>query len=276
MRASVAITVNPYPQFPLPTLASGSVGTPYSQTLTLNGGTPPFAWQVFNGEIAGVSTIDGLVPDGLTLDPTTGTISGTPTAGGTWYFEATAKDAAGVRLAGALSIQINPSPEQANPVPFLNQPLAPTAVSPGASDFVLKVSGAGFVPGATVDFNRSALETTFVDSGHLSAVVPASDAANPGTASVTVTNPSPGGGRSNVVNFEVGAPEASPTFVSATIPLSQIPSEPAGLTVADFNEDGKPDLAVTVGIRVYVALGKGDGTFSAGFRLSAACTEPSI
>jgi len=45
--ASVQITVNPFLQIPfVQNLASGSVGTPYSQTIALTGGTPPFQWSV--------------------------------------------------------------------------------------------------------------------------------------------------------------------------------------------------------------------------------------
>jgi hypothetical protein len=198
----------------------------------------------------------------LQMNPTTGAISGTPTGGGTWYFEATATDATGVTaFNGFLSIQINPTAAPGNPVPYLNQPLVPTAVSPGTSDFTLSVSGTGFVSGATVNFNRTALATAFVDSKHLTATVSAPDIANAGTAQVTVVNPEPGGGSSNGVFFQVAAPEANVNFVDAAHSPIQIP-EPFGIAAADFNEDGKTDLAITANVRAYVLLGNGDGTFA--------------
>lgn len=49
--ASVQITVNPYLQIPFQTLPSGSVGTPYSQTIALAGGTSPIQWSVYDGPI---------------------------------------------------------------------------------------------------------------------------------------------------------------------------------------------------------------------------------
>ncbi|MGB2622865.1 MAG: VCBS repeat-containing protein [Candidatus Acidiferrum sp.] len=260
--STVQITVNPYPQIPSQTLISGSVGAPYSQPIELTGGTPPFQWSVYDGPIITGYMVGGAVPDGLSLDPKTGTITGTPTGGGTWYFEATVTDATGASVVnGFLSIQINPGAQAGTPVPFLNQTLMPTAVSPGNPAFTLSVSGTGFVSGATVDFNRAALPTTYVDSEHLTSTVSAADISNAGTAAVTVLNPGPAGGTSNVVYFQVAAPETTVTFAAAANSPLQIP-EPYGIAVGDFNEDGKPDLVVTANVRVYSFLGNGDGTFA--------------
>src|ERR1700722_11122070 len=133
--ASLQITVNPFPQNPMSqTLPNGSVGSPYSQTIILTGGTPPYQWSVYNGPILTGYAVGGLEPDGRKLNATSGTISGTPPGGGTWYFEATVTDAAGTTVVdGNLSIQINSTSAPENPVPFLNQPLIPTAVAPAAS-----------------------------------------------------------------------------------------------------------------------------------------------
>ena len=260
--ASLQITANPYLQIPFQTLASGSVGAPYSQTIALTGGTPPFQWSVYNGPILTGYKVGGTVPDGLEMNLNTGSISGTPTGGGTWYFEAMVTDATGVTVDnGFLSIQINSTRAPGNPVPFLNQPLVPTAVSPGTSGFTLSVSGTGFVSGAAIDFNRAPLATTFVDSEHMTAMVPAADVADAGTATITVVNPGPGGGPSNVVYLQVAAPESTVNFANAANSPLQVP-EPFGIVAADFNGDGKPDLAISANIRMYVFLGNGDGTFA--------------
>ncbi|MGH9743240.1 MAG: Ig domain-containing protein, partial [Candidatus Acidiferrum sp.] len=240
--ATLQITVNPYPQISLlATLPNGSVGTPYSEAIALTGGTPPFQWSIYDGPIVTGWMVSGAVPDGLTLNPSTGAISGTPTGAGTWYFEATVTDATGVHLVdGFLSLEIEPSSPNGNPVPFLNQPLAPTAVPPGSPAFTLSVSGAGFTPGTAIDFNLTPLPTTFVDNEHLTAVVPATSVSTAGTLSVTVVNPAPGGGSSNVVYFSVAPPEPTVSFANAPNSPLQIP-EAIAIAVGDFNEDGEPD-----------------------------------
>ncbi len=64
-------------------LPAGTVSEPYSATLGAAGGTPPYAW-----------TILGTLPAGLTLDPSTGVITGTPTAAGTSPIHVQVRDSA--------------------------------------------------------------------------------------------------------------------------------------------------------------------------------------
>jgi len=148
-----------------------------------------------------------------------------------------------------------------NPVPLINQPLVPDAIAPGSAGFTLTINGTGFVSGSVVHWNGSALVTTFVRGSRLTASVPAANIANASTASVTVVNPSPGGGISNKVFFPISLP-VSLAFGESAFAAG---SGPGSAATGDFNRDGKLDLVVpdTVSGSVSILLGNGGGTFQA-------------
>jgi len=113
---------------------------------------------------------------------------------------------------------------QPNPVPMLVG-LSPFSAASGSPSFTLNVNGANFVDGARVRWNGSPRTTTFVSSTKLAALIPASDIANPGTATVSVVNPAPGGGISGGLIFTInnGAPTISGvTPNSATVGSSDV------------------------------------------------------
>jgi IPT/TIG domain-containing protein len=95
------------------------------------------------------------------------------------------------------------------PVPAPNAPtitsLNPSSAIAGSAAFVLNVTGTQFDPAAAVQFNGSSLTTTYVSSTKLQALIPASDVANPGTASIVVANPQANGGNSSGATFFVGS-----------------------------------------------------------------------
>ena len=163
----------------------------------------------------------------------------------------------------------------ANPVPLINQPLVPDATRPHGPGFMLTVNGTGFVSTSVVKWNGSARTTTFVSASQLKANILALDIALASTASVTVVNPSPGGGTSNVAFFDV-------TIATSAIVLTKsgfgAASTPASVAVGDFNRDGKLDLAVANEGRnnISILLGKGDGTFQAAvnYGLGSGTPEP--
>lgn len=79
-------------------LPSGTVGTPYSQTLVASGGTPPYTWAVTSGSL----------PSGFSLS-TQGEITGTATSAGTSAFTVTVTDSARNTASLALTITMSTS-----------------------------------------------------------------------------------------------------------------------------------------------------------------------
>ena len=110
-------------------LPPGIVGTAYNAVVSVSGGTTPYLFSVVSGSL----------PIGLSVNPSTRTISGTPVTAGTYKFTVQVVDAAGLsdekrftlsvaaaRVAPAVSVQI--------------APLSPTVSSGTAKQFTATVS----------------------------------------------------------------------------------------------------------------------------------------
>ena len=161
------------------------------------------------------------------------------------------------------------------PAPSVSEPLAPTSAVPGGTGFTLTVNGDGFDYTSVVNWNGSPRSTTFVSRTRLQATILASDIATAGAAMVTVLNPGPGGGTSNVAYFTITSPTAS-LALSGTVRATG--SLPQSVIVADFNSDGKLDLASanSGSDTVSVFLGNGDGTFQTRRDLAAGTKPRSV
>src|SRR5580698_3078713 len=158
---------------------------------------------------------------------------------------------------------------QNNAKPLVNQPLVPASVAPGATGFTLTVSGTGFATGAVLKWNGVAKTTTVISGSSLKATILSTDVAHAGTASITVTNPAPHGGASNVVYFPIRQSAAS----VALAPEPDVTPLAGPVAVGDFTGNffgnGNFDLVVgqtsadgTTGSILYY-LGQGNGTFAA-------------
>lgn len=101
--------------------------------------------------------------------------------------------------------------QQNNPVPSITS-LSPTQQAAGSQGQVLAINGSGFVSSSTATYNGAAHTVTYGGSStQISIALTASDLAATGNFPVVVTNPSPGGGVSSPVNFNVvtGTPTGS-------------------------------------------------------------------
>jgi Putative Ig domain len=78
-------------------LPAGTKSSAYSQTLAATGGTTPYTWSVLSGSL----------PTGLSIAGSTGVISGTPSATGTFEFTIENADAASDSATATFTIVIN-------------------------------------------------------------------------------------------------------------------------------------------------------------------------
>jgi probable HAF family extracellular repeat protein len=115
------------------------------------------------------------------------------------------------------------------PPPSLRR-ILPGSVIAGDSGFALTAQGVDFVQGATINWNGTALPTTFVSATRLTATVSPDRISRPGPVLVTVANPSPGGGTSDplVLPVLVGTPS-----LSSISPYRVWPGDPAFTMTVD-------------------------------------------
>lgn len=114
-----------------------------------------------------------------------------------------------------------------NPAPTLTA-VSPTALYAGAGDTTFTLTGTNFNSSSVVMAGTTALTTTFVNGTQLTAVVPAATLAPVGTLSLSVSNPTPGGGASQAVSVTLKQPAAK---LSSLSPASALVGSPSPVTV---------------------------------------------
>jgi hypothetical protein len=164
-----------------PTLPGGAIGTSYSRTLTAVGGSAPYTWNVASGSL----------PAGVTLAPTTGTISGTPTSAGSFGFTAQVTDSVSVTATKAFTITVVAS------LTITTAPVLPSDsvgvgytatldAAGGKSPYTWSIVAGGLPAGTKLDAASGAIFGTPTASGSFSFTVQVTDSAS-ATASKTFT-----------------------------------------------------------------------------------------
>ena len=199
--ATVTLTVSPPTLSVTPTtLPNGTQGSAYSQTLSASGGTAPYSYAITAGAL----------PAGLTLNTSTGVISGTPSASGTANLTITATDANSATGARAYSLLINGLPPVAGAVS------ATVAANSSANPIPLNLSGGA---ATSVAVASAASHGTATASGTSITYTPAAGYSGSDTFTYTATNAS---GTSSPATVTLTVSPPTVTVTPATLPLSLI------------------------------------------------------
>lgn len=153
---------------------AGTTGAVYSGSIQASGGSGQYTFRISSGAL----------PAGLSINSSSGVISGTPSAAGTFPFVATVTDSAGATITVSCSIVVN----AVVITPPAISSFAPIVAVVGGPQFTLTVSGANFSSASRFVWNTFELATEFVNATTLRATIPANLLGAPGTAKTFVRN----------------------------------------------------------------------------------------
>lgn len=164
IRIYAAVTVSPT------TLPNGTVGTAYSRTVTAAGGAGGFTFSISAGSL----------PVGLTLNSSTGVISGTPTLAGTNPFTVRATDSNGVFGSRAYSVTVAPAPVVVVPASLpggaVGSPYAQVVGATGGNgSYTFSISAGSLPVGLTLNASTGAISGTPTVAGSRSFTIRATD-----------------------------------------------------------------------------------------------------
>ena len=142
-------------------------------------------------------------------------------------------------MAGCTGGTTNPPPSS-NPVPAITAATPGSAIA-GSTDTSVTITGSGFIPSSTAQWNGAPIVTTYNSTTSVSVTLAASRLANGTIAKLTVVNPSPGGGTSAAIDFSVNNPAPTITSVSPA-------NVTAGATATTLDVKGNNFLAASVAI----------------------------
>ena len=190
------------------TLAAGQVGVAYAPAaFAASGGTNPLAWSATG------------LPPGMVIDATTGTISGSPTAPGTFNVvvkvndsnTASATTSASLTIAPVLALATSPLPNGQVGIAF-----ASTALSFSGGTAPYTWSATGLPPGITIEPTSGVLSGTPTTAGTYAAVVTVVDASQ----------------ASSSANYSIAITPAVTVAGPATLPVGQVGVAYPGATMS--------------------------------------------
>ncbi len=286
-QAYTLIIAPPTISLPATTLAGGTLGSPYSAAITpASGGTAPYAYAVTTGAL----------PGGLNLNASSGAITGTPSALGTFNFTVTATDSStgtgpytasraySIAVIAVPPVASNSSLTVAYNAAATNVPLSlsggtPTSLAIGAAP----LHGSAIVSGLTITYQPTAgyagpdsFTYTATNSGGTSA---------PATVTVTVSAPVITITASGGFAATVGTPYTQTfTWSGGATPYSgfQVTNLPAGLSITGTTANsatisGTPTRAGSFSLNASATdSSTGTGPFSVGQLFTLTVAAPTL
>jgi hypothetical protein len=279
--APLSITTQP----PLP---AGVVGAAYSQTFAATGGTTPYQWFVSTGTA---------LPTGLTLSATAATVTGTPTAAGTFNFTIQVVDASGRSATASFTITVTAAltiTTATLPNATVGTPYSQTLAAAGANGTLTWSVSTGALPaGITLNSSTGALTGTPTAPGAFTFTVNVAFGTQPAaTQSLTITVGVPTGPPASITGLPATAspatqpalgitiPSAYPLAITGTVTLTFAPDAPSpdgqevvfttgGRTVS-FTVPANTTQVVFSGATPAVQTGTVSGTITLTLKLTAA------
>ncbi len=269
--ATVVVADVPVLTFAAP--PAGEVSVAYSDQLTFTGGVGPFTW----------SLSAGTLPAGVTLNPGTGLLSGTPTTAGSSTFTVKIVDANGASDTRAATVVISAAPM----LTFAAPPAGEVTVAysdqltfiGGVGPFTWSISAGTLPTGLSLDPDTGLLSGTptaagsstftvkIVDGNGLSDTKAATIVVAKKTTTITLSAPA---------SVQFGNPvtlpaSVSPTAAGGTVTFTDVPASgpQSGTTVtlgSDTLATGAASVQVTLpafGVNTITAHYNGDGTHAA-------------
>ncbi len=184
--ANLSMTIDGPLTITTTSLPTAVVGTSYSQTLAATGGITPYAWSLNTGNL----------PPGLSLNTSTGAITGTPTTAGPYSFTVKVTDSEGSPQSVTASLSITVNAQLAITTSTLSSGVLNVAYSQtlaatgGITPYTWSISTGSLPPGLSLNTNTGAITGTPTTAGSYSFTAKVTDSESPkqsATASLSIT-----------------------------------------------------------------------------------------